>query len=153
MPIPASEISSLSVPQLRTKYGDVEIQNTLNLIEQIGIDSYRNKYGSSTDTRSMGDRDATIPYDPTSGLFSLNNMSALVRNLPGNAVDTYGAMANMVTDPGETLNALFSKEGASAIWEDLKHQVTNPSETLVERPFETLLNLAPVVGPAAGRVA
>tara|TARA_R100000664_G_scaffold1217_5_gene3224 strand:- start:941 stop:2941 length:2001 start_codon:yes stop_codon:yes gene_type:complete len=153
MAIPASEISSLSVPQLRNKYGDVEIQNTLNLIDQIGIDAYRNKYGSSTDTRSMGDRDAIIPYDPASGLFSLNNLSALVRNLPGNAVDTYGALANMVTDPGETLNTLFSKEGASAIWEDLKHQVTNPSETLVERPFETLLNLAPVVGPATSRVA
>ena len=153
MAIPAIEINSLTPNQLRDKYGDDEIRNTLHLIDQIGMESYADKYGSGTDSRSMGDRNATIPYDPASGLFSLNNLEALVRNLPGNAVDTYGAMANMVSDPGATLNALFSKEGASAIWEDVKHQVSNPSETLVERPFETLLNFAPVVGPVAGRVS
>ena len=156
MPIPMREIGSKTMGQLRQIYGDEELQNTKNLLNQLGREEYGRKYGGYETETTASERGAAVPYDPESGLFTLKNLGALVQNLPGNAVDTYTGIANMATNPTEAFNTIFSKEGFDAMVDDIKYQVSNPSETAVERPFETLLNLTPFLrgaGTIAARTA
>ena len=146
--IPMNEMNTLTRGELMSKYGSEEIRNTINLIQQLGPAEYSKKYGGFEKTSTASERGAAVPYDEQSGLFSLKNLGALFQNLPGNAVDTYKGVANMATSPVDSFNAIFSEEGFNAIAADIKHQIANPGQTIVERPLETFLNLLP-----AARVA
>lgn len=150
--IPANEFRLYTPEQLIQKYGTQEVLSSVDVIKQIGESEYERKYGRLDPTDTASETGAMVPYDPGAGVFSLKNLSALAQNIPGNAKDTFTGMASAMSSPIETASALFSEEGVNAIIEDLKHQITNPGQTLVERPFETLLNLAPGA-QAAGAVA
>ncbi len=160
MAIPISDFS-LGADALSQRYTRRELEETLNLIEKYGgIENYISFYESKDS--NIG-RDFDKPRD-TAGMdvLSPEYLGGTLKNIPGSAGQAVSGLAQMVTSPIESAQAIY-EAGIPGILSGLGERFGTPDEwargdfsdlknTIYNDPVGLALEAAPGVG-LAGRAA
>lgn len=152
--IPVQDLLSLSAEELQRKYSVEDIQESLSTVQALEPQREPAKLEPQREPAKRDDRFfETTPFDPNRDFY--DQLGTLVGNIPASGEQMVRGLAQTVSHPVDTFNAL-REAGLSGIAEGLKDRyggIENIKRTAVEDPVGLAADASIFTGPGAIRAA